>query len=428
MSTSINPRQAELHSQIQGFLSERLGAKLEKLAEDDPKRDALLEQFKPDVWLEDAARRVKQIQAVTHSLKPIHPDAKGSSLFCEPSSLAALKEVGSHLLGSSLDMDVVGNAAALDVYKLLKVEHDGQNLLRLAADADADLGRAMSKDPAKAQVLMAAFASLTAPRARLSSHKHAKQIYWPVGPDPHDDAGYHLLAPLYPTSLIHRVYQTLQEDRFGEDAKAARQARKADEWHDRPIREYPNLAVQKLGGTKPQNISQLNSERRGENYLLASVPPVWRSLKIRPLFGVRSLFQVYRWRREVRSLSGRLRRFLEAGPVDNLRTRERRDSLVEALLDELIQFTAQVRQLDPGWSLDPECELPPAQGVWLDPSADDSQTVESVETFDQLAGDFANWLNAQLRKPLPMGDPEYLHWRKLAREQLKDYDAEVAHE
>ncbi len=425
MSTLSNPRQAELQSLIHGFLSERLNAKLEKLAEHAPKRNKLLEQFQPEVWLEDAARRVAQIQAVTHSLKPIHPDARGSSLFHEPASMPALDEVGSHLLGSAFDTDVVGNAAALDVYKLLKIEHDGQSLLRLAVDADADLGRALSKDPSKGQAWMAAFAGLTAPRGKISSHKHAKQIYWPIGSDPHDDAGYHLLALLYPTSLVHRVYRTVQNDRFGEDAKAARQARKAGEWHDRPVREYPNLAVQKLGGTKPQNISQLNSERRGDNYLLASLPPVWQSLSIKPLLGVRSLFQVYRWRREVRSLSGQLRRFLEADPVGNLRTRARRDALVDALIDELIQFTAEVRQLDPGWSCDPQCELPPAHGAWLDPNAADSQAVERV---DALAADFANWLNAQLRKPLPMGDPEYLHWRKLAREQLKDYDAEVAHE
>lgn len=425
MSTPTNPRHAELQSLIQGFLSERLSAKLEKLADDDPRRDALLKQFEPDAWLEDAAKRVKQIQAVTHSLKPIHPDAKGSSLFCEPSALAGLQEVGSHVLGPMPDMDVVGNAAALDVYKFLKIEHNGKSLLSLAVDADADLGRAMSEDPTKAQLWMAAFAGLPEPRGVHSSHKHAKQVYWPIGSDPHDDAEYHLLAPLYPTSLIHSVYRRLQDDRFGEEAKAARHARKAGEWHERPIHEYPNLAVQQLGGTKPQNISQLNSERRGNNYLLASLPPIWRSLRIKPLFGVRSLLQVYRWRREVRLLTDQLRRFLGADPVGNLRTRERRDALVDALLEELIQFTAEVRQLDPGWSRDPRCELPPAQCAWLDPTSPDNAPIEPI---DPLAGDFANWLNAQLRKPLPIGDPEYLHWRKLAREELRDYNAEVAHE
>lgn len=425
MSTPLTGRQAELRSLIEDFLSERLNAKLEKLAEDDPKRTVLREQFAPAAWLEDAARRVGQIQAVTHSLKPIHPDAKGSSLFREPCSLALLNEVGSHSLGAVFDTDVVGNAAALDVYKFLKLKHEGQSLLTLAIAADVDFGAALTADPSAAQAWMTAFAGLAEPRGKFSSHTQAKQIYWPIGADPHDDAGYHLLAPLYPTSLVHRVYQTLQEDRFGEDAKAARKARKAGEWHERTVHEYKNLAVQKLGGTKPQNISQLNSERRGDNYLLASLPPMWRSLTVRPLFGVDSLFNVYRWRREVQGLAKDLRRFLESDPAGNLKNRQRRDELVDGLLDELIQFTAEIRTLDPGWSTDPQCELPPAHGAWLDP---DGSNPHPDDAIDRLASDFANWLNAQLRDPLPMGDPEYLYWRKLAREQIEEYEGEIRHE
>jgi CRISPR-associated protein Csy1 len=48
------------------------------------------------------------------------------------------------------------------------------------------------------------------------------------------------------------------------------------------------------------------------------------------------------------------------------------------------------------------------------------------EALEQVARDFANWLNAQLRDPLPMGDPEYFYWRKLAREALGQVEREVA--
>ena len=425
MSTHPSGRQAELRSVIADFLSERLNAKLEKLAEDDPKRSELLTQFVSTAWLEDAARRVGQIQAVTHSLKPIHPDAKGSSLFREPLSLAPIPEVGSHALGGAFDADVVGNAAALDVYKFLKLEHQGRSFLSLAVEGDADLGAALSPDPAVAQAQMQAFAGLAEPRGKFSSHTQAKQIYWPVGSDPHDDAGYHLLAPLYPTSLVHRVYQTLQDDRFGEGAKAAREARKAAEWHDRPVHEYPHLAIQKLGGTKPQNISQLNSERRGDNCLLASLPPVWQSPTIKPVLCVASLFEVFRWRREVRTLAAHLRRYLESDPARNKETRERRDELVESLLDELMQFTAEVQTLAVGWSADAKCDLPRHQVAWLDPEGADASTTDMI---DGMASDFANWLNGQLRDPLPMGDAEYLHWRKQARELFKEAEREGLYE
>ena len=425
MSTHPNGRRVELSSLISDFLSERLNAKLEKLTEDDPKRSELLTQFIPAHWLEDAARRVGQIQAVTHSLKPIHPDARGSSLFCEPGALAPRDEMGSHVLGSAFEADVVGNAAALDVYKFLKLEHQGRSLLSLTMQADPELGAAMSDDPAVAATWMSAFACLAAARGKPSSHMQAKQLYWPVGGDPRDDAQYHLLAPLYPTSLVQRFYQVLQDDRFGDAAKAAREARKADAWHERPVREYPQMAIQKLGGTKPQNISQLNSERRGDNCLLASLPPLWQSAAVQPLLGTDSLFKPFYWRPGVRTVLKRLRSFLESDPARSRDTRAHRDELVEDLLDELLQFASGVQTLEPGWTSDTRCELPRAHMAWLDPLGEEKADGNLI---DLLASDFANWLNDQLREPLPMGSGEYLHWRQQARELFKYAQREGRHD
>lgn len=423
MPIRLNGRQAELRLLIEDFLSDRLKTKLDKLAENDPQRTELRNQFQPAVWLEDAARRVGQIQAVTHSLKPVHPDAKGSNLYRDPTTLLPLAELGSHALGAEFETDVVGNAAALDVYKLLKLEHQGQSLLSLSTQADPDLGAALSDDPAQATAWMSAFAGLSQARGRPGSHTLAKQFYWLVGADPHDDASYHLLAPLYPTSLVHRVYRTLQDDRFSEEAKAAREARKAGEWHERPVREYPNLAIQKLGGTKPQNISQLNSERRGDNVLLASLPPVWRSTEVRPVLGSDSLFKVFRWRPEARRLVAQLRSFLGSDPVRNLETRTRRDEWVDALLDELMLFTAEQQTLPTGWTADARCELPRTHRAWLDPDGVDAAVPDLI---DELAGDFARWLNHELLDPLPMSDPEWDHWRKQARELFKALEREEA--
>jgi CRISPR-associated protein Csy1 len=417
MSTLSTKRQIELRLLIENFLSERLKVKLEKLTADDPKRDVLCEQFVPATWLEDASRRVGQIQAVTHSLKPIHSSAKGTNLFCKPSTLASLIEVGTHCLGNEFEMDVVCDAAVLDVYKFLKLQYEGQSLLTLARLADDDFGAALNDDPVVAQTWMTAFAGLVAPRNQFSSHTYAKQIYWLIGDNPHDDASYHLLAPLYPTSLVHRVYQTLQDDRFSDAAKAARQARKADEWHERPVREYPSLAVQKLGGTNPQNISQLNSDRGGNNYLLASLPPLWQAFPVKPLFNVTSLFKIYQRRHEVRKLIKDFYHFLDGNPTANQATRMQRDEFLSALIDELIQFAAGMQTLASGWSKDPRCELPPFHCAWLDPDVNDANVDDVI---DEIAKGFANWINDRLR-PLPVGDSEFLYWRKLAREQLIEY-------
>lgn len=427
MSTSQMVRRSELRLLIKNFLRERLDGKLDKLSLDDPKRSELLAQFEPAAWLEDAARRVAQIQAVTHSLKPIHPEAKGSSLFRPPNSLATGPWVGTHCLGDQFESDVVGNAAALDVYKFLKLVHGNQSFLDMAVKEDDDFIAALSDDEASGRQWAAAFASLVSGRSKAVSHTNAKQLYWLLEGDEqsaHFGDAYHLLAPLYPTTLAHCVFLHLQDDRFSDEAKAARSARKEGVHHARSVHEYPDLAIQKLGGTKPQNISQLNSERRGDNCLLASVPPVWKSVAVRPLFGVTSLFRVWGRRSSVLVQARALRRFLEGKPPANQDTRKRVRDWVEALIDELIQFQAELLTLEPGWSQSDDCDLPKAQRLWLDP---DGQTegLPKEEPEGDISREFANWLNAQLRNPLPTGDDEYTEWQRLAHAQLQALAREV---
>ena len=66
---------------IETFLQERLEGKVKGNSEEDA---VLSARYQPENWIADAARRVGQIQAVTHVLKATHPDAKGSSMYCIP--------------------------------------------------------------------------------------------------------------------------------------------------------------------------------------------------------------------------------------------------------------------------------------------------------------------------------------------------------
>ena len=421
---------------IMAFLQARCTDKCDAVKDDtdDPaaaaaQKEKLRQQFTPAIWLEDAARRAGQIQAVTHSLKPVHPDAKGTSLYCPPDTLTACDVVGSHCLGDNFAGDVVGNAAALDVYKFLKLAHEGRSLLALCVAEDEGLAAALSDDSAQAKAWMQAFAALVVPRGRVASHTLARQLYWQTGDDPLDDASFHLLAPLYASSLAHRVFETLQDDRFSDAAKAAREAKKTNTFSERPVREYPQLAVQQLGGTKPQNISQLNSERRGNNSLLASLPPVWRSADLQPLLGTESMFHRYGRRPDVRQNVKALLTFLKTDPKRNLATRGKRAAWVHLLIDEFLQFTAELRNLEPGWSQTSACHLGDAEARWLDPegvAATDAalDRVPPNDIPERISAAFANWLNAQLRDPLPMGDAEFLAWRQDMHEQIKAEERE----
>jgi CRISPR-associated protein Csy1 len=427
-----NPqRVAELRTIITDFLKKRLDNKLDGIKgdaeEDHKKREIERQKLTPAIWLEKAARRVNQIQLVTHVLKATHPDIKikhATNLHIDPSNLKSFDVLGSHVLGKFFDSDITGDAAALDVYAFLTESYEGSTLLYLMKSGDSDLAQALSDDQAQANQWMQTFAAVDSPRCgKPSSHTLAKQIYWPVGNNPHNDANYHLLSPLYASALAHRVYMTLQDDRFSEAAKTAREAKKTDTFCERPVREYPHLAVQQIGGTQPQNISQLNSERRGNNCLLASLPPVWRSMDIKPLLKTESMLNNYERRPDVRNNIKALIAFLKTDPNPNSETRKRRATYVDGLIDEFLQFTAELRSLQPGWSQTAECQLSDAAVRWLDPegAAQSDATLNRApptDTSERISDLFAKWLTAQLRKHFPAGDSEYLAWRNALQEEI----------
>lgn len=410
---------ASVRDLVEWFIHDRFATKTEKLPADDPKYLELQQQFEPQAWLADAARRVSQLQVVTHSLKAIHPDAKGTNLYVEPSQLSKGGLVGSHCLPADFQGDVVGNAAALDVYKFLKLEWQGRSLLELALAFDKELIDALSQDREESESWVRAFASITEPKGAPSSHVMGKQLYWLVGDDPTDDKSYHLLAPLYATALTHRFYAQVSPNTwfFGDHNKAARKALKEKSPFQGGYTSYPNLVVQKLGGTKPQNISQLNSERGGQNYLLASLPPNWQTREV--YAPMRDPFRALKGRPDVRHVLGELKRFLETDPAKNMHTRDLRDDLTAMLVDELMLFTLDIHSLSPGWTSDERCQLALEEQYWLDPGRadEDGEFAEARRRsnwHEVVSSRAANWLNRELNSnnPLGFGDAEHHHWKR----------------
>lgn len=425
-------RSERFRSAIAAFIDGRREAKL-KGKEDEA---GTASKYDYETWLADAARRVGQIQAVTHVLKATHPDARGSSLHVDPAGLPAHREVGSHLLGTGFAEDVVGNAAALDVFKLLKLEVDGRRLLDWMQDGDDDLRAALHADAEVASRWMGAFRTLVRRDAQPSSHEAAKQVYWLVGEEPEDDRHYHLLQPLFSSSLAHTVHEDIREARFGERNTQARQAFRAKQAFDGDYRDYRSLVARKLGGTKPQNISQLNSERGGINYLLASLPPRWNRERPRTLLRLGSAMERFAYFEDVPKLIKALADFLATDPPKNDHTEWTRRAMEDELVNKLVLFAAETAmRFEPGWSRDPHCELPQSQQLWLDPERValpvrvdpkhpewEQQDLEFRATYhygdwqNEVAGQFATWVNDRLRDAgiVGLGDDQWQHWASIA--------------
>jgi len=419
----LNARAHTFRQAIAGFIAARKDEKLK-----NPEKDAISAQkYDYATWLADAARRVNQLQAATHIAKATHSSAGGSSLYVPPENLPCRAEIGTHMLKGMVPIDVVGNAAALDVFKFLKTQVEGKTLLAWAERGDADLKAALSDNPQIAEAWVKAFTGLVAPSSNAQSHALMKQIYWLTGENPLEDSNFCLLQPVFSSALAHIIHAEIQETRFGEQNTEARNAFYKKQPYDGAYKDYKGLAVRKLGGTKPQNVSQLNSERGGVNYLFASLPPTWQSQYKPPVLNRTTVLSAFFKTKEAFVALQKLAQFLKSDPAPNVETRQKRTHLEQEIAFALVEFAALIKSsLPAGWSRAPACELALCEKLWLDPERstlpENDEFLEDDRLFkeayvlgdwpDEVAQRFANELNALLRKAglVTVGNTEYEHW------------------
>ncbi|MBM5575626.1 type I-F CRISPR-associated protein Csy1 [Deefgea sp. CFH1-16] len=413
-----NPISERIKDYIQGRASTRLekwDKEVEKELKDAPEREdefsglraVEMAKFDTRTWLSDAAQRAKQISFATHPPKFTHSDSKSSSVFVQSTSQSMPYLCTARL--TEAQSDVVGNAAALDVAGLLQLADCGLSLAQQIAANDLSALQPFAESEEQLAEWQQGFQQALASK-ELRSHALAKQLYFPLG-----TGDYHLISPLFSSSLAHALHQRISDSRFSDTAKAIRQLKREEKFSAEPTVDYVNVAVQTYGGTKPQNISLLNSARRGQAYLLNACPPIWQS-QAKPPSESRDAF----WR-QLDQLTWRKTRDLKAFLIrvadrNNIRIREKRAEWVDDLIDILLQYAASIQAMRElaGWSA--ASKLPPAEQLWLDPwraevDVDFHTERESKDWQQRVAQRFGLWLNAKLSdKALLMGDAEYKEW------------------
>jgi CRISPR-associated protein Csy1 len=406
-----------LADKIREFIARRAQEKLQKVTESS-EREAILEKFRPEVWLENASHRASQVSIVTHPLKFTHTDAKGTSVLLYSQNESREAFPISTLSIANYKLDVDGNAAALDVANLLLLSDDSESLWQALLRGNHAPLSPFSSEPRQINEWVEGFLGALK-STEITSNNLAKQVYFPLG-----NGDYHLLSPLFASSLGTEIADRIDRERFSEEAKVARHAKREQTYHSNLVVFYPKLLIQSFGGTKPQNVSLLNSSRRGRFYALPSMPPVWTT-RGKP----KSKRADWFWLRVAsyaRYETEKLKEFLEKHQEDDstIHLRRRRERLERDVIGAVMSAAAeiQIQKEWAGWSK--TSSLPTSERLWLDPHHEDEsiQEIRAKGGWElHIAENFARWIIQALEsESLKLGDIAWTHWRDMFEDELKE--------
>lgn len=387
------------------------------------------EAFNPATWLTDAAKRAKQISLATHAPKFTHSDSKASSI------LVTQYEVNSSYVTTTClqtkAIDAVGNAAVHDVAKLLMIEVKGESLVTQLQENHLSALKPFTQDEWLLNEWQSGFNEALGD-AKLSGHTLTKQLYYPVKQGKQAAQAYHLLVPLTSSALAHKLHKTITQTRFGDEAKAIKEARKKGHYHPQDSVNFVATAIQNFGGSQPQNISLLNSksERGSKCYLLNCEPPTYQAQITSPaqqtsFFNREFSYQTAQHIKEFKAFLANLKE-----SDRNFKTRYKRDFwYTQPILDNLFERAALLQNQTEitGWATEPSAKMKKAHRLWLDvfnrhPMFQTER--EKGEWLEEVAHDFATWLLRKLenKDAYILGDNEHHYFKKLCFQQLKAFE------
>ncbi len=372
-------------------------------------------KFSLKVWSADAANRAGQLSLSSHPPKFSHPDAKIGAL------IAQNTKANDGLLRSGnieTGLDVVGNAATLDVNKFLE--------LKLANELSILQNLQQNTDYIKEQFdtdfdnLRAGFLAVIKPNSTTQSSDRLKQIYFPVEDD------YHLLSLLTASGGVYQLKQRINEMKFSDSNKATREAVSNTDKHrdfSGKIDDVWGLTSIGYGGTKPQNISVLNNKNGGVAYLLSSMPPVLENRIKQP--PKENFFDTI-WLTDVlKSDFNYLNRIIQLFKNDKS-VRNKRDEIFIGIADWIERDIEIIRDINNGWSDSPTYQkLEKWQKILLDdkylPIRSDKEQNDNYQNKAKSA--FAIWLVDTYNKLFEsnFGDVQITHIETVMEQSMEAF-------
>jgi CRISPR-associated protein Csy1 len=434
---------------IDGWLSDvkqkKLEPELKKLAKAEEKSDYDAQQvirqkmsdidarYQRESWIKsEAVRLAGQLKFGTHISKGVHPDSKGDNI-----NFSQGRELPANLVGSqSVDvqeLDANGNAAALPFAAFLNIEvgeFSRAKLGNLISENHAALKNVFASDEELSKDLLLVFkAAIEGSGREASTDERNKQVLWPTSGSAIDEDCYVNLIPLFPSVLTHNFFQKLNQLRFADEIKIAKENRKKKNAEQFPYLAIPSIAIFNIGGSNAQNAGSLSAKRKGKNLLLPSLPPQFQQISEfrigagwSTIFGRELSFRCQEGFRELYSVI--------EGEKNTIDVRDQRRYALDLIVATVLEVAMIIqRQYPDGWSRDYDLDMD--EKLWLDPGRADIEDErpfadqrDSSKWIDAIERRFALWVNERLKSRFSniradFADPQHHEWSREFRDAIK---------
>lgn len=379
-------------------------------------------------WIPDAATRMaKQLKFGTHISKGVHPMSRGDNISFDKTDDLSVTLIGTHSIESNY-IDANSSAAALPLAAFFDFEIDDTTKIRdLILVDNTDFVASLAGDQSLAKTYQQNFkAALQNVITEPVTDERNKQLLWVTNAyqgEDIDELNYINIIPLYPSVLTHEMYQRINQLKFSDENKAARDNRFKKTADQQSYISLNNLATVQLGGTKSQNVGRLNNFQSGRNYLLPSLPPILNlaDSTFKPSKFANTIF--------AKSLANKVNPILQdifyvvKSAKNTVDIRDARKEAMDEILKRIFEFANYMRNdLPAGWTKD--SELDECEQFWLDPKRAElpdeeewSARREQTEWHKETIHRFARWMNTLLQEKFKdirteIADPEHNQWEQ----------------
>ncbi|UBX48193.1 type I-F CRISPR-associated protein Csy1 [Providencia alcalifaciens] len=361
-------------------------------------------------WLPNAAKRAGQISLSTHPCTFSHPSSRKNKNGYVTATLAETEHSNDGFLRSgnvAVETDALGNAAALDVYKFLTLTlQDNKTLLAHIQD-ETDLAKSvLAQGDESYQVLRDGFLEMASTDDSIITSSKIKQVYFPVW---QEDTEYHLLSPLTPSGLVFELRQRIDAIRFSEQTKTLRDLKRKGEYSEVGYKEIYNITTIGYGGTKPQNVSVLNTQNAGKAHLLSSLPPqiIQRKLRLPTSNFFSDTLNPWQAKETLEAFHG-----LISLPKAQRNSRfiEYRDRRIQEYMDYIMLVMWEVRRELEQVDARLPASLPKEQQIWLFPNPqerDNSDEWISVIVTSIVKSFMLHYKKVLGKKAISLGNEEF---------------------